>query len=86
VRLVTGAPAIDLVHGVVSAIADSDLASGLSTVKTATSQNIDMSVFLKLILHTVRAVLLARFGAAQLIKEDLTSHEFAFVTSLAKKE
>lgn len=64
VRLVTGAPAIDLVHDIVSAIAGSDLERGLTTVQKATSQNIDMSIFLKLILHTSRAVLLIRFGAS----------------------
>lgn len=86
VRLVTGAPAIDLVHGVVSAIAEKDLTSGLDSIKKAVNQNIDMSVFLKLILHTTRAILLVRFGAEDLVKEDLSEKEFAFVSNLAKKE
>ena len=86
VRLVTGAPAIDLVHDIVSAIANKDLDLGLTTIKTATSQNIDMSVFLKLILHTVRAVLLVRFGAPKVVRDDLSEKEFDFVSESAKQD
>ena len=83
VRLVTGAPGVELVHDVASAIADKNLQLGLSTVKKAVSQNIDMSVFLKLILHTTRAVLLIRFGAPNVVKNDLSEKEFKFVSDLA---
>ncbi len=86
VRLVTGAPAITLVHDVVTAIAEKDLTLGLEAVKKATSQNVDMSVFLKLILHTTRAVLLVRFGAPSVIKNDLSEKEFSFAEKLSKKE
>ncbi len=86
VRLVTGAPAIELVHGVVESIAKKDMSLGLSNVKKAVSQNIDMSVFLKLILQTTRAVLLVRFGAAASIKDELSEKEFSFVSDIAKEE
>lgn len=86
VRLVTGAPAVELVHSVISAISEKNLTLGLETVKTATMQNIDMSVFLKLILHTTRAVMLVRFGAGDIVKDDLSEKEFSFVSSLAKGE
>jgi DNA polymerase III subunit gamma/tau len=86
VRLVTGAPAIELVHGVVESIAKKDLSLGLSNIKKAVSQNIDMSVFLKLILQTTRAVLLVRFGATASIKDELSEKEFSFVSEMAKEE
>jgi DNA polymerase-3 subunit gamma/tau len=86
VRLVTGAPAVDMVHGVVSAIADKDIKAGLSSVRKAVEQNIDMSVFQKLILHTARAVLLVRFGVGDLVRDDFSEKEFEFVSGLAKKE
>lgn len=86
VRLVTGAPAVELVHSIVSSIADKDLPLGLETVKKAVSQNIDMSVFLKLILHTTRAVLLVRFGAEGSVRDELSEKEFKFVTELAKRD
>ncbi|HEY4505475.1 MAG TPA: DNA polymerase III subunit gamma/tau [Candidatus Paceibacterota bacterium] len=86
VRLVTGAPAVELVHDVVSAIAKKDLTLGLASVKKAVSQNIDISVFLKLILHTARAVLLVRFGAGDGVRDELSEKEFAFVSDLAKSD
>ncbi|OHB09371.1 MAG: DNA polymerase III, subunit gamma and tau [Candidatus Zambryskibacteria bacterium RIFCSPLOWO2_02_FULL_39_26] len=86
VRLVTGAPAVELVHGVISAIAYMDLKMGLDNVEKAVSQNIDMSVFLKLILHTTRAVMLVRFGAGNIVKDDFSEKEFIFVNDLAKKD
>lgn len=84
VRLVTGAPAIDLVHDIVTSIATKDLPLGLNAVKKAVSQNIDMSVFLKLILHTARAILLVKANAGNIIKDDLSEKEFEFVSQLAK--
>ncbi len=84
IRLVTGAPAIELVHAVVGGIANKDLELALDAVKQATAQNTDMSVFMKLILHTTRAVLLVRFGVGNNIKEDLSPNEFKFVSELAK--
>lgn len=86
VRLVTGAPAIDLVHDIVRGIAEGDLQLTLGTVKKAVGQNIDMSIFLKLILHTTRAILLVRFGAGEVIKDDLSEGEFDFVSKLAKTD
>ena len=84
VRLVTGAPAKELVHNIVQSITEKNLELGLETVKKTVSQNIDMSVFLKLILHTVRAVLLIRFGADHIVKDDLSGREFDFISKLAK--
>ncbi|MEQ1499886.1 MAG: DNA polymerase III subunit gamma/tau [Parcubacteria group bacterium] len=84
VRLVTGAPAVELVHDVVTSIANKDLVLGLSAVKKAVSQNVDMNVFLKLILQTTRAVMLVRFGSASSVKDDLSEKEFDFISSLAK--
>ncbi|MES2213707.1 MAG: DNA polymerase III subunit gamma/tau [Patescibacteria group bacterium] len=86
VRLVTGAPATHLVHDIATSIATHDIGLALTTVKTATAQNIDMSVFLKLILHTARAILLVRFGAGQIVKGDLSEKEFAFVEGLSKQD
>ncbi len=84
VRLVTGAPAVELVHSVITSIGNKDLTLGLSSIKKAVSQNIDMSVFLKLILQTTRAVLLVRFGAENSVKDELSEKEFKFVSETGK--
>ncbi len=86
VRLVTGAPAVEFVHDVVLSIVNKDINLGLGTVKKATEQNIDMTVFLKLILHTVRCIMLVKFGNEALVKDDLSQNEFDFVLKIAKSE
>ena len=84
VRLVTGAPAVSLVHDVITAIAERDVTKGLTTIKAASAQNIDMTVFLKLILRTARAVLLIQCGATAVIQSELSKTEFEFVSEQAK--
>lgn len=83
VRLITGAPSVDLVHGVVSSLAERDVTAGLEAIRTAAEQNIDMTVFLRLILQLVRAVVLSRFGATKLVEEELSEGERAFVKKIA---
>ncbi len=56
IRLVTDAPKGELVEDVISAISKSDLDKALSAVRLAQKENIDMSVFLKLILRLGLAV------------------------------
>lgn len=86
VRLVTGAPTVELVNGVVSAIAENNLSSALSVVKDAVSQNIDISVFLKLILHITRAVMLLSFGEESIVKNELSSNQFDFAKEMSKSK
>ncbi len=85
VRSVTGAPEVELVHDVVSSISNKDLALGLSTIKKAVSQNVDMTVFIKLVLQTTRNILLTKFGGTGSVKEELGEKEFEFVSKLAKE-
>lgn len=86
VRLVTGSPKTDLIHDIISGISEGDLEKCLSAVASAKKENIDMSVFLKLILHTARAVLLFRFGASNIVRGDLSENEFAFISKLAEND
>lgn len=84
VRLVTGAPSVEIVHNLIESICEKNLENGLKAIKKAVEQNIDMSVFLKLVLQTTRAILLVRFGAESSVKNDLSEKEFAFVSKVAK--
>lgn len=84
VRLVTGAPSVELVREVVESISEKNIQKGLSAIKKASSQNVDSSVFLKLILKTTRAILLVRFGAVETVRGDLAESEFDFVEKIAK--
>ncbi|MFZ2522928.1 MAG: DNA polymerase III subunit gamma/tau [Minisyncoccia bacterium] len=84
VRLVTGAPSVELIHEIIESISEKKLDRGLSAVKKASVQNVDSAVFLKLVLKTMRAILLVRFGADHIVKDDLSESEFEFVSKIAK--
>ncbi len=86
IRLVTDAPKGEMVEDVISAISKSDLDKALSAVRLAQKENIDMSVFLKLILRLARAVLLLRFGAGHIVKDELSEKEFKFLSDFAKTD
>ncbi len=84
VRLVTGAPGVELVHEVIESISEKNIEKGLSAIKKSSAQNVDSGVFLKLILKNLRAILLVRFGAIKSVKDDLSEGEFDFVSKIAK--
>ena len=63
VAVIIGAPKGALVMDVLRALHAQNTADALSAVSTASTEHIDMQLFMKLILERVRAVMLARHGA-----------------------
>lgn len=86
VRLVTGAPAIEIVHDVLDAIVEKDLNKALSSVKKSVTQNVDQALFIKLILHLARASMFVRFKAENIIKDEFSETEFEFVKNLSNSD
>lgn len=86
VLLVTGAPKGELVNAIVDGITEKNLAKALSSVRKASQANLDMAVLLKLLLQKMRAILLIRFGSAEMVKGDLSDEDFNFVSKIAKDE
>ena len=62
VEKVLGAPDESLVLDILQSIASQDANLGMEAVKKATTANIDMEVFLKIILRSLRFILLLRFA------------------------
>jgi DNA polymerase-3 subunit gamma/tau len=60
VERITGAPRGELVNEYITSLASRDVASGLQVISEAVGANVDMKVFLTLVLEKVRAVLLLR--------------------------
>jgi len=87
VEKVTGAPKAKLVNDVIEGIATDAIEISLEAVLTATSQNIDMAVFVSLILAKIRAILLVRYStsARSKITESMTTEDAEFVTKLANQ-
>ena len=65
VAAIVGAPKSALVMEVVSALAEKNAERGIAAVRKAVEQNADIKLFLRLILERVRAVMLARYSAAE---------------------
>ncbi len=88
VEMITGAPKARLLNDIINSIETGDIQSGLKAVRAASNENIDMVVFLKLILERVRYILLLRF-AKDMEKEiagELTESDFQFLKAIAENK
>lgn len=88
VELITGAPKSELLNDCLESIENKDLEKGLKAVKKAAEENIDMGIFLKLLLERVRAVLLLRF-VKDMEKElslEFTENDFEFLKKIAENK
>lgn len=85
VEKITGAPRGELVNDFISAISEKDLDRGLKAVQKATEDSIDAQLYLKLILHKLRAVLLIRFAKdmQKVVKDDFSEKDFEFIQKIA---
>jgi len=79
VARVTGAPKAELVR---------QAARALAAVSTALEGNVDMKVFARLVMHTLRETMLLIFAKdlAVQIKEGVSSDEYAFLAELGKSK
>ena len=88
VEKITGAPKTTLVNDFISAIAEKDLEKGISTVKIASENNLDMKLYFKLIIQKFRIAIILRY-APKLEKEmagDLGEADLEFLKELTKGE
>jgi DNA polymerase-3 subunit gamma/tau len=88
VEAVTGAPRVTVVNDIVNAIDSGDAARGLSALHEAGSGSTDVSLFMKLVLHKLRAVLLLRYSPdlSASLAEEFSAEDFAFLKSLAARK
>ncbi|MDD5318295.1 MAG: DNA polymerase III subunit gamma/tau [Candidatus Pacebacteria bacterium] len=85
VEQVTNAPRGQLVNSLVSALAEHDIDSALKSVHTASQSNLDISLFLALLIQKIRAVLLIKYSpsAETFLREDFSEEDFAFLKKVA---
>lgn len=86
VELVLGAPKHEYVLNVLEAVAKQEGDTALAAVKNASEANADMQVFLKMILRSLRHVLLLRFSKAMVetVQSETGEEEFTRLAELAK--
>lgn len=86
VERVTGSPQGSLINSCIEAIQVSDTKAGLLVIGKAVKQNIDMKVFIKLLLAKLRFILLLR-NAPDMKKEiegEVSPDDFAFLQKMAE--
>ena len=83
---VTGSPRGAMVNDFVTALAKKDVSLGLKALQQAVSANVDMRVYVTMVLERVRAVLLLKMAPdfVATIKEELSEADFAFAEALSK--
>jgi DNA polymerase-3 subunit gamma/tau len=88
VEKVTGAPKATLVHAVIESIAEKNIEKGLDAITTAVEQNIDMTVFVSMILNKIRAILLVRYSPtiSKTLAESMTESDMAFIQKFATQK
>jgi len=81
---ITGAPNTTLVDSFLDALASSDIEKGFSSINKAVEQNIDMSVYIKMILYKLRYALMLRYapGAKKSVEGSLNERDLAYIKKL----
>jgi DNA polymerase-3 subunit gamma/tau len=84
VEEITGAPNATLVNEFLNSLAEENIEKGFSVIEKASSKNLDMLVFLKMILVKIRYALLMRYapGAKKIAEEKISTDDMMYITNL----
>jgi DNA polymerase-3 subunit gamma/tau len=81
---ITGAPNTTLVDSFLISLAENDIEKGFSSIEKAVKQNIDMAVYIKMILYKLRYALMLRYvpTTKNSIEGVVSEHDMEFLTKL----
>ncbi len=84
--VVTGSPRGAIVNDFVTALAKRDFEIGLKAIQKACDANVEMKIYVTMILERVRAVLLLKMAPDMVmtLREELSESDFNFAENLAK--
>ncbi len=88
VEKITGAPKTILVNDFLTAIVEKNIEDGIKTIRSASLENLDMKLYLKLIIQKFRLAIILRY-APKLEEEmasDVSEPDMEFVRDLLKKD
>lgn len=88
VEKITGAPKRELVNDFISSLVLGNLEDGISIIHKASKENLDMKLFLKLIIMKIRLGIILRYAPkmAERIEEDFSGEDLEFLKSLVKDD
>jgi len=86
VEKITGAPKTTLVNDFIESITLGDLENGFKTIKKATAENLDMKLFLKLIIQKVRMAIILCYAPKleTQMQNDLRESDIEFLKKILK--
>jgi DNA polymerase-3 subunit gamma/tau len=81
---ITGAPNSTLVDSFLDALAQNDIEKGFSSIEKAVSQNIEMSVYIKMILYKLRYALMLRYvpSSKESIEKNINEKDLDYLIKL----
>lgn len=81
---ITGAPNTTLVDNFINALSEKDIEKGFLSIKQATDQNIEINVFLKMILHKLRYALMLRYAPSteKSVEKAIGDRDFGYIKKL----
>jgi len=88
IEKITGAPKTILVNNFISSIAEKDLEKGIMTVRQASGDNLDMKLFLKLIIQKFRMAIILKYASKleEQMAGDLSEVDLEFLKKLVKED
>jgi DNA polymerase-3 subunit gamma/tau len=88
VEMIVGAPPSRLVNGTIESVSKKDVGLGIDMINKAVEQNVDIKIFVKLILQKLRAILLLRFAPdmKNLLEGNFSEEDFKFIYELASNK
>ena len=93
VESITGAPKTTLVNNFISSIAEKNIEKGILAVQTAAEENLDMRLYLKLIIEKFRLAIILRYAPKLLDgslpagrQGDISEADLKFLQELVKKD
>ncbi len=88
VEKITGAPKTVLVNDYISAIAEMNLEKGITAVKKASEENLDMKLYFKLIIEKFRVAIILRYAPklTEAMVGDLGEADLEFLQKLVKED
>ena len=88
IEVILGAPTSEIVNDFIISIVERDTGKGIGAISKAANENIDMKLFIKLVLRKIRAVLLLRFAkdTKEELRKDFSDEDFKILEDMAMKK
>lgn len=88
VEKVTGAPKSKLIHDFIEALSVKDLNAALGVLQDVSAQALDTKLFLTLVLHRVRTIMLLRYAKnlEKTLEAQFSEDDFTFLVSISERK